>query len=81
MHYQRGDIPSLGMLGQAGCLSQQEQGVIYLKTNSYENAGSQRRGGLFMVPRMCEAHPCTDEPDGTSVAPILQAFSCFVAAS
>jgi len=22
-----------------------------------------------MVPRMCEAHPCTDEPIGTSVAP------------
>jgi len=23
-----------------------------------------------MAPRMCEAHPCTDEPDGTSVAQI-----------
>ena len=31
-----------------------------------------------MVPRMCEAHSCTDEPDGTSVAPIFQAFSSFV---
>jgi hypothetical protein len=25
------------------------------KSNSYENAGSQRRGSFFMVPRMCSA--------------------------
>jgi hypothetical protein len=31
-----------------------------------------------VVPRMCEAHPCTDAPDGTSVAPIFQAFSSFL---
>ena len=29
---------------------------------------------------MCEAHPCTDEPDGPSVAPMLRPFSCFVVA-
>jgi hypothetical protein len=34
----------------------------------------------LLVPRMCEAHPCTDEPDGTSVAPNFQAFSYIVIA-
>ena len=29
---------------------------------------------------MCEAHPCTDEPERTSVAPMFRAFSCFVVA-
>ena len=37
-----------------------------------------------MVPRICPAHigihPCTDEPDDTSVAPISEAFSYFVVA-
>ncbi|MGO9566212.1 MAG: hypothetical protein ACLP5H_01595 [Desulfomonilaceae bacterium] len=27
------------------------------------------------VPRMCEAHPCMDEPDGTSVAPSRPALN------
>lgn len=32
-----------------------------------------------MVTRMCGAHLYTDELDGTSAAPIFQAFSSFVA--